>query len=63
MVEVAWITCRKFDMLPDSEVITSVIHFLRIIPNDRRLVASSRNQQRSPEVVSDYLVTAECPIL
>ena len=63
VVEVAWISCRKFDTLRDSEVLTSVIHFLWITPNDRRLDASSRNHKRSSEVASDYLLKPECPIL
>ena len=33
---VAWISCRKFDTLRDSEVLTAVIHFLWISPNDSR---------------------------
>lgn len=61
--EVAWIRCRKFDTLRDSEVLTPVIHFLWITPNDRRLDASSRNRKPSSEVASDYLLNLKCPIL
>lgn len=45
-------SCRQFDMLCGSEVLTSVILSLWITPNDR-LDASARNHQRSPEVASD----------